>query len=338
MIPKVKTVYAFVALFYLCTSAYSQDEIKLSGYGATGFKAYDRNVLRKYNQEVYYEGKIQIDFKYNNKLEAQIDLRGESEDQKVILREFSVKYKASSFVNFKAGNIKKPFGREQLVDREELTSVDRSYIANSITDFGFGGRAVGISIYNNFNPEKDSLPISYNFMFFKDNSLHSGIASRISLHSDKLAYSVNYLLLDIGGEIDITAHGFSADANYSDEFLSSSIELYYVQDPIESVRRRDMGTPKNIFILGAKADASFYFKTDGEFFKAFEPMILGGVFFPDNSEIKYHTLEMLIGLNAYLSKKVRLRLNGDLLLTKDLYNTSYQTINSKIALEIQARF
>jgi len=125
-------IYIILAVIFTTASNYPQTDYSFSGYGAAGFRVHDRNQLRKYNQEVYYEGKLQFNYSVNKDIEAQLDLRGNSDDNRIILREFSVKFEYIKQLKFKIGNIKKPFGSEELLEREEMTTIDRSYAHQSI--------------------------------------------------------------------------------------------------------------------------------------------------------------------------------------------------------------
>jgi hypothetical protein len=316
----------------------SEQEIKFSGYGATGFSFYNRNQLREYNQEVYYEGKFQADIKINKDIEAQLDFRGSSEDARVILREFSVKFEYLKRMKFKAGNIKRPFGIEQLTNQEDLYTVDRSYIQRTIEDLGYGGRSVSIQAYYNYSKKEKDFPYSYYLSLFKDNSLNNGIAARFSFHTSGIAYSVNYLFQQRGGEVKFTSHGFTSDISYESKNLSGSIEAFYIQDPVEGIRRKLANLDEIVFAGGAKITGVVSFDVDGEVIKVIEPMILAGFYVPELKETKAHTIETLIGANLYFHKDVRLRLNADGLFTKNQFNSKYTTIGSRFVLEIQVRF
>ncbi len=328
-------IYIILAVIFTTASNYPQTDYSFSGYGAAGFRVHDRNQLRKYNQEVYYEGKLQFNYSVNKDIEAQLDLRGNSDDNRIILREFSVKFEYIKQLKFKIGNIKKPFGSEELLEREEMTTIDRSYAHQSISDFGYGGRAVSVMAYYNYSKKRSDYPYSYFVSFFKDNSFNAGMVLRGSYHFDNLAASINYAFLNKGGEYPIDNHGLCANLDYEDNNFKSALALFYVRNPYESLRRQLIGINDNSYSTGINISSSYVYNTDAEIIKKIEPVILFGYFSPDSKEAKYHTLEMILGSNFYFHKDVRLRLNGDLLLTKNLYNSSYSSIGSKVTMEIQ---
>jgi hypothetical protein len=328
-------------VFYFCKEtsfAQEKEKIKFSGYGATGYKIYDRNVLRDYNQEAYYEGKLQADVKINKHIDAQLDLRGSSEDERLVLREFSVKFDYLKYMKFKAGNIKKPFGLEQLVNTEDLLTIGRSFIQSSVSDLGYAGRSISLEAYYNYNKKRPEFPYSYALAVMKDNSLNTCLAARFSFHSDELIWSLNYLFQHLGGEYPQNAGGFSADLTYEENSISSSVEMMYVKDPLESLRHVQSGIGSNIYLFGLKSINALSINIDGEIIKTIEPVLLAGVFFPDSKEKHYHTFEIITGGNIYLDKDLRLRINGDLLLSRNRFNSAYSTIGSKLSFECQVMF
>jgi len=327
-----------ILFFLLGTFIFAQENIEFSGYGATGYTIYNRNRLRKYNQEVYYEGKLQADVKINKDIEAQVDLRGSSEDGKVTFREFSAKFEYWKHMKIKVGNIKKPFGLEQLVNKEELISIDRSYIQRTISDLGYGGRSVSLMAYYNFKKKEPEFPFSYFLSIMKDNSQNTGVAGRFSYHNNDFIYSANYMYLNKGGEIVYNSHALSADAGIETDDYQLNLELLYVQDPVEGIRRKQMGVDDKVFSSGAKINSSLTFIVDGDIIKKIEPSLLLGFFTPNTDEMKYHTLEAMGGVNFYFDKDARLRVFGDGLFTKYIYNNEYTTIGSRFIFEVQVFF
>lgn len=331
--------FLLIILLLIPEVLFSQQNIEFTGYGATGFIFRNQNKLREYNQQVYYEGKLQADIKVSKDFEAQLDFRGNSEDQNVILREFSIKYEHFEKIKFKAGNIKIPFGFEQLMNSEDLFSVERSFLHRTISDIGYGGRRISIMAYYDYKKSKPDFPYSFSINLYKDNSLRSGTAVRLGYHfNNDLSTALSYQYQIIGGEAQINTHGISAELVYEDNALFSSLELTYIQDPIERIRRRLAGESENASGTGIKTINAKPFNTGGAIIKVIEPIVLIGFYSPDLNELKYHTFQTLVGVNFYMDKDVRIRLNGDGLFTKNIYNDSYNTIGSKFILEVQVRF
>lgn len=319
-------------------------EIEFSGFGKTGIRIFDRNVLKGYSQEMYYDGKFQIEAEYNKNIEAQLDFRANSIDNSVEIREFSVKFDYADKLNWKVGNIKKPFGYEYSVKRDELISIDRSNAYNRISELGYGGRSVSIMAYYKYSKKREEYPYSYFLSIFKDNSLRSGAVARGIYHSGDYSYGMSYLFQNIGGTNSISAHGIASDFLLKKKAYSTSIEIYFIQDPIEGKIRKaqnkenDTNLNEAVFSAGAKILTSIEYKTDAEVITKIEPFILSSIFLPNTEKSKYHALQALIGANFYFTKKIRMRFNGDLVLTKNDLNDSYVTDESKVILELEVRF
>lgn len=318
---------------------FPQDKFNFTGYGAAGFRVYDRNQLRKYNQEAYYEGKLQFNYTVNKHIEAQIDMRGNSDDDRIVLREFSAKFEYIKLLKLKIGNIKKPFGSEGLLEREEMATMDRSLVQQTISDYGYGGRGVSLMAYYNYNKKRSEFPYSYFVSFFKDNSLNAGMVLRGSYHFDDFAASVNYAYLNKGGEYSINGNAFCLNFDYeNEEGFKSGLALFYARDPYESIRRQHLNLDEMVYSAGLNLSTSKKFQTEAEIVKTIEPVLLVGYFLPDSKESKYNTFEAIIGCNFYLHKDVRIRLHGDLLMTKSIYTDSFSSVGSKVMFEIQVCF
>jgi hypothetical protein len=339
-----KSIFFFLlSILFLVSSAYSQ-KVEFSGWGITGINIYDRNNLNDYSQEMYYAGKLQASIEYNDNIDAQLDFRGNSVDNSVELREFSVKFKFAEKLRWKVGNIKKPFGYEQSIKREQLISVDRSNIYNRISQIGYGGRSVSIMAYYEYSKKREDYPYSYFLSVFKDNSLTTGAVARGIYHSDKYSYGLSYLFQNLGGVNSISAHGFAADFLVEKKDYSTSIEVFLVQDPIEGKVRKGNNSINNtslnesVFTTGVKALTSIEYKTDAEVITKIEPFLLTSYLIPDLDNTKNHVIQTALGANLYFTKKIRTRFEGNLILTKNQFNKDYVTDESMITFELQVRF
>jgi hypothetical protein len=277
--------------------------------------------------------------KVNKKIEAQLDLRGNSTDNSVNFREFSAKLEFFKYLKFKIGNTKKPFGYQYLMQREELIAVSRSLIVVRISELGYGGRSVSIMGYYKYSKKRPELPISYYISLFRNNSLFAGIVSRFVYHfNDDLSLGGNYLFQQKGGEDKILTHGFGIDFAVDKKRYNTIFEIFYVQDPIEGVIRKLQGKDEVVFSTGAALTTAYNFKIDAEIIKGLEPLIMLSYFVPDIDATENHVVQSLLGLNIYCHKDVRFRINGDLRLTKNQYNDDYSTKESRGILEFQVRF
>jgi len=332
-----------ISVLFTVSSLFSQ-EVEFSGWGMTGIKVYDRNVLRGYSQEMFYEGKLQADIEYNDNIEAQLDFRGNSIDNSLEFREFSVKFKYAEKLRWKVGNIKKPFGYEQSIKREFLISANRSYVYNSIAKIGYGGRSVSIMAYYNYSDKRDNFPYSYYVSIFKDNSLTSGLVTRGIYHRGNYSYGLSYMLQNKGGKYSISTHGIATDFLFKKNDYSINAEIFYIQDPVEGQTviegniRNGTGDNENIFTAGAKILTSLEYKIDAEVITKIEPFVMASYFIPNTELSKYHMIQGVIGSNFYFTKKVKLRFDGNLVFTKNHLNEDYVTDESLVTLAIQVRF
>lgn len=316
---------------------YSQ-EIKFTGYGSTGYIFYDREILNGYNQETYFEGKLQAEIKINKKIEAQFDMRGNSTEEAIELKEFSIKLEYFDKLKFKIGNIKRPFGYEYLTSREDLYTVQRSNVQEQIGELGYGVRTISIMGYYNYSKKRPEFPYTYALSIFKDNNLVAGIAGRFLYHSGPLSYGINYMFQSKGGDEPIKTHGFGFETELNIEDYESSLEIFYVQNPNEGVIQRLLGNDDNVAAFGTAWINAVEFDIHGSFIDSIEPVLLLSYYIPNLDKTKNHVLQILPGANFYLTKDVRLRINADLRLTKNEYNDDYSTKNSRGIFEIQAKF
>lgn len=336
-------LFIIVITFSISDLNFAQ-KIEFSGWGATGINVYDRNVLLGYSQEMFYEGKLQANIEYNDNIDAQLDFRGNSIDNSLEFREFSVKFKFAKKLRWKVGNIKKPFGYEQSVNREHLISTDRSYVFNNISKMGYGGRSISIMAYYNYSKKRDDYPYSYYISIFKDNSLLSGLATRGIYHVGDYAFGLSYMFQNKGGSYSINTHGIATDFKLEKKDYSTSVELFFVQDPMEgqAIKKRNnlTGTDDEeiIYATGAKLLTALEFKTEAEVITKIQPFLLTSYLMPNIELTKYHVIQGSIGANFYFTKKIRLRFDGNLILTKNELNTDYSTEESLVTIELQVRF
>ena len=349
---KDSVIISVITLFLFTGFAAAGDKISFSGYGAAGYKFIDRNPLTDANQPTYYMGKLQADIEVNDEIEAQLDLRGNSLTNNITFREFSAKFKYMTYIRFKVGNIKRPFGQEYMINREDLAAINRSVVQNNISLMGYSVRSVSMMAYYNYSKKRPDFPYSYTLSFFKDNSLGSGVGMRGLYHISDLSFGFNYLFQNISGNYPVSAHGIEIEGAYEGENSSISGEIVYVRDPARSreimaaneAREKEGLSPldqdERVYSAGAVLSGALSFDTDGRVIKKIEPLILLSFFVPNSDQVDNHMIQCLAGVNFYFTKKVRFRLNADLRLTKNEYDApgKYATNESAATMEIQVRF
>lgn len=330
--------YVLFILLFVIGSSNKAQEIKFTGYGATGYKFYDRDNLNGYNQETYFEGKLQAEIKINKNIEAQLDMRGNSTEEAIELREFSVKLEYFDKFKFKIGNIKRPFGHEYLTSREKLFTIQRSYVHEQISELGYGTRTVSLMGYYNYSKKHPEYPFTYALSIFRDNNLVSGLSGRFLYHTGPLSYGFNYMFQSKGGDEPIKTHGIDAEAYLDIEDYESSLEIFYLQNPQEGVIQRLIGYDENVAALGITFINAVEFDIHGTFIDSIEPVLLLSYYIPNLDKSENYVLQVLTGANFYLTKDVRIRFNADLRLTKNEFNEDFSTRNSRGIFEVQVKF
>lgn len=334
---KKVSLYLFITLL-ICSPFVHAQKIKWGGYGNAGYIFYNRNVLNGYNQEAYFEGKLKAELKYGDDIEGTLQLKGTSVDNSVKIQEMNIKFDVSKYLNLKIGNEKKPFGYEYLTGEEELLTVNRSFVQENLAELGYGGRAVGIIAYYKYSQKRPEFPYTYYVSVFKDNSSFTSIVTRFSYHINDLGIGFNYMYENKGGEQKISTHGFGSGIFLDNDIYKGTLELFWVQDPFESNRRKLLGNDDKAVSLGARLTSSYNFKMDKKFLKGIEPVLLISYYNPDTDVTGTHTIQFIGGANIYLHENVRARLNADLRFTKNQFNDDYGTEDSMLILALQMTF
>jgi len=332
-------IHYIILVLMLCTVHFNfAQEIKFTGYGSTGYIFYDRDILNGYNQETYFEGKLQTAIKINKKIEAQLDMRGNSVEEAIELREFSIKLEYFDNLKFKIGNIKRPFGNEYTTNREDLYTVQRSYVQEQISWLGYGVRTVSLMGYYNYSKKRPDFPYTYAVSIFRDNNLTSGVAGRFLYHPSELSYGINYTYQSKGGDVPVKTHGFAVEAGLDVEDYESSLQIFYLQNPEEEIFQQLLGKDEKVIAFGATFTNAVEFDIHGSFIESIQPVLLLSYYVPNFDKKENHVLQVLTGANFYLDKDVRIRFNADLRMTKNEFNEDYSTKNSRAIFEVQVKF
>lgn len=331
--------YILLSAFLFSSSIVICQEIEWTGYGAAGYRNINRQRIIEYNQEMYFSAKLQAEIKINKDIESQIDLRGNSQDQQLELREVSVKFKYIKNMNVKFGNLKKPFTAEQIENSENLAQIERSYLSNELGQTGYGGRSVGVMAYYKSSGKKDDLPYSYYMFLYKNNNLQQGFNARYQYHfDDDYSAALSYFILHTGGDYPMITNAVSPGFYLNKKNISGELELVFAQNPVEGIRRKVIGENSNVPFWGARVLGAIAFNTDAEVIKKIEPLLMFSYFQPEFKYVKEHTLQFLAGINFYLHKDVRARLNTDFILSRNRYNDKYSLYGSTVTLELQVRY
>jgi hypothetical protein len=330
-----------ISLFFLlsCYLTLNAQEVKWSGYGSAGYRNINKQRIIEYNQEMYFEAKVQADIKINKKIEGQVDLRGNSQDQQMELREVSIKFEYVKNMNIRFGHLKKPFTAEQIESSENLPQIERSYLNREIANMGYGGRSVGAMISHTSSGKKDDLPFSYHVFLFKNNSLQQGLTGRYEHHfDDDYSAAVSYFLLHTGGDFPLVTNAAAPGFYIRKKKYDFEAEIIVAQNPVEGIRRIAINEEKSIVLWGSRILGSYKFDTGAEVINQIEPLLMFSYFQPEVDIMKVHTIQMLAGSNFYFDDDVRARLNADFLLTKNRFFSKYSLHDSRVTVELQVRF
>lgn len=331
-----------ILLFLLSSVIYAQKKISYDGYASAGGK-----LEYKGFGESFYRAKIQLEVKLNDYIDTQVDIRGWSGRREVELREISGEFKYWDQTRLRIGNLKKRFGTEELVSREELYTVERSLINRHISPMGYVGREVGVQLYKKWKEVKQDsndfysyyLGVSYN------DSRAFGANGRMSVHNvlglSQLGFDAVYQQLK--GELifgdPLHAFAFSADVSKQAGQYYTDAEVFLGKDPFETRVSRFTGTERSVYFTGIKSSHVYRFQIDEKALKAIEPVLLLSFLVPDTRDFWVNQFQILIGMNIYFDEAVRLLINGDLISSNSRYNKDqrYYT-GSMMITELQFRW
>jgi len=339
-----------ITFILILISSVKAEDYSFSGYGSTGYIFYDRSIIKGNKEESFYAAKLQMDLDISKKIEAQLDFRAQSDDHAVELREFSVKFEYYDYLKFKFGNVKLPFGAEQLENRENLLTFDRSIGHESHSELGFGGRSIGLLAYYKYSKKREDFPYSYYLNLYRNNGLNSGVVLRGAYHFGEIIFAGSYLFQHRGGRNSINSNAGELDITFEGEKSTITIEGALFQDPIVSIQNilhndelalqtgphdyRD----EEIYGATFRLSGAYKFSTNADVIKHIEPIYMFSSYYPDISELGSIEIQNMVGANFYFSKKVRMRLHADLRKKKDETGDKYTNLGSRAIMDLQIRF
>ena len=307
----------------------------MEGYAATGMIYWQETVYGT----SYYKGKLEVEHEFEDDLEAVLDFRANSESKEVELKEVFLKIDYSSWVHIKVGHVKKPFTVEEMSSKEDLPMIESSLLNRTMEPFGFVVRGDGLTVYRKYKGE--GAPIGYQAGMYYSESRHLYGVARIERFAlgplDRLGFGGIYR--SFTGRDKDPVYAFSMDAMRAFGKLNAEIEAVYGQDPVESAYRRLEGRKDKAAFTGGRLLLTYFQPMNRRLFTALEPMLLLGFVAPDTDRMEVHKLQCLLGVNIYLHKKVRIRINGDFLLSNNRLNTSvYAKTGTNFMAEMQTRW
>jgi len=314
----------------------AQDKFSFDGYIATTATT----VYKALHPDIFYHAKIEVQYDVTKSIEAQVQIKGQSnEGEKIRFREANIRVKLNKEDKIKVGNLKKPIGDEELYSEEDLVTIDRTYIYNYLSPMNHVGRDIGVQ----FIHEPDEKGLEYNLGVYLNNSSTFAATARLASYDllSPVVLSVSSvfqnLRLDEGVSIATVLGNLSVSR--TGERVSWVGESFYGIDPYASrfAQLETGSSTKKVWFASAKAIASYFIPTGNER-EGVEPLVLFGYLLPDTRNSKIYTLEFIMGMNYYLNKHTRARINVHPLLSKNGVDEAFSQTGSSVSLEFQLRW
>jgi hypothetical protein len=308
--------------------ARSQAKTTISGWLRTGVEYFYNERFR----ENFYRGKVQFNVKIDKNLEAQIDIRGESDTHEMELREafFTADLGKAKGLDF--GQSKKQFGIEFQKSKEKLLTVERTLIYRHLEPFGFVGRDVNFRFYRKARSDVRRGGLSLALGYSEDHNVTAvGHSTRLNTLGSFALGASGLVQLDkiAGGSQTVWALGGEILRDTQKHHVE--IEAMIGQDPFASEFEKSFGDGKNVYFCGGKFLYGHYFTKS-----RLEPVLVSSLLVRDLEAFDVNTIEFLVGLNYYAASALRIGLNGDLLLATSTTNQEERTYaGSNVILQVQ---
>lgn len=322
--------FSVIVILFLLNPApiYGQAKTTISGWLRTGTEYVYNNRFR----ENFYRAKVQFNVKVDKNLEAQIDIRGESDTHEMELREafFTVDLGKAKGLDF--GQNEKQFGLEFQKPKEKLLTAERTLLYRYLEPFGFVGRDVNLRYYRKARSDVRRGGIALGLGYSEDHNITAvGHSARLNALGSFALGASGLVQLDkiAGGSQTVWALG--GEILRDTEKHHVEIEAMFGQDPFASEFEKSFGDGKNVYFVGGKILYGHYFTKS-----RFEPVVVSSLLVPDLETFDLNTIELLVGLNYYANSALRIGLNSDLLLTTSAQNQDERTYaGSNVILQAQ---
>jgi hypothetical protein len=325
-------ITASILFLILSTSfvppARCQAKTTISGWLRAGVEYFYNERFR----ENFYRGKIQLNVDVDKNLEAQLDIRGESDTHEMELREAFLTVDLGKIKGLDIGQSKKQFGIEYQKSKEKLLTVERTLIYRYLEPFGFVGRDLNFRYYRKARSDVRRGGIAIGLGYSEDHNVTVvGHSTRLNtLGSFALGASALVQLDKISGGSQ-TVWALGGELLRDTEKHHVEIEAMIGQDPFESEFEKSFGDGKNVYFAGGKFLYGHYFSKS-----RLEPVLVSSLLVPDLEAFDINTIEFLVGLNYYAVPSLRIGLNGDLLLATSTKNQDERTYaGSNVILQMQ---
>ncbi len=330
--------YTVVCLFITCISVpegSAQTAMSYTGSLSTGlYYEYQDSHTRKANR-----AKIEFNVNIKKNIKGQIDIRNRKKTNEIYLKGAWIKLRSDSPVKIKIGSIKKRFGFEETFSKDELYTIDTSIINRHMEYFGYVIRGQGVEIYRKYKGEGH--PYSFNTGAYYHESQNYYFSGRMVKH--------NFPFFDHAGVSGILRFSllnskesfgaFGIDVSKSVNSMNFEAELFYGDDTDATAFRRLSGRWEKVNFLGFRSLIRKEIKLNKSRLRKIEPLVMFCYLAPDTESLDVHQLQSLLGLNLYVTKKTRFRINGDMVLSNNpVEKDKYYYTDSRVSSEFQIRW
>jgi hypothetical protein len=282
---------------------------------------------------------VQVNTKVDDNLDAQIDIRGESETHEMELREAFLTADLGKAIDLEFGQSKKRFGYEFQKSHEKLVTVDRTLLYQYLEPIGMVGRELSLRYHRKARPKERRIGLSASLGYNESNDFSFiGHLTRLN--------SIGSFALGASGTVKIdkiqegtqTVWGAALELVRDTEAHHVEIEGVIGMDPLASEVEKKVGDGENVYFLGGKILYAHRMKTSRRLFKAIEPVLVASFLARDLDTIGRNTISALAGLNIYVAARARVSMNVDFQLTStptDYSDRSSVGSNGILQMELQ---
>jgi len=289
--------------------------------------------------ESFYRAKVQVETKVDDNLDAQIDLRGESDTHEIELREAFLTADLGKAIDLEFGQSKKRFGYEFQKSKEKLLTAERTLVYQYLEPIGFVGRELNMRYHRKTRDKERSTGISASVGY---NEAHDfsfvGHMTRLNAIGSFALGGSGAVKIDKIQEGYQTVWGAGVELIRDTEAHHVEIEAVAGMDPFASEIEKKVGDGKNVYFLGGKLLYGHRMKISRRLIKAIEPVFVASFLARDLDAIGRNTISALGGLNFYVAKQARVSMNVDLQLTSSPIEHSERSSvgsNGIIQMELQ---
>lgn len=324
-----------LGLFLMFQTSQAKDNIRVEGYVTSSFQYAQNEVYGS----GYYLGKLRVEQKIDSDFKAVLDFRGRSKTNEVELKHAFLRIKYSPWMRVKIGQVKKRFSAEEMVSKAELITIERSLLNRHMQPFGYVVSGQGLTIYRKY--EGKGAPLGYRAGLLYNESRHLYTLLRFERFNIGPFQRVGTggIVRKFTGTGQTVTTAFSLDGLIQLGAFATEIETVWGHDPVESHYRSLEGGSGRAAFVGGRMMFSHRYSYQERHIKILEPVILFSFLAPEVSQLDTHHYQCLLGINLYLHKKIRIRMNSDFILSNNKLDTDTYTYDrSTYTVEVQTRW